>query len=79
MKKNNAPCAQKCPKCGSQDISIRFIPFGEPVPKILAEDMGGDLTHLEKEKPTAAKDCIWHYCRDCRCQWASLTWKALRQ
>jgi len=78
MKQSNAPCEQKCPKCKKADIKLRFIPFGNPVPKILPEDLGGDLTCPAQGEPTAARDCIWHYCRDCRCQWASITWKTMR-
>lgn len=71
------PCREKCPKCGSPDISRTFRPAGKvwderSIGKFYTPGENAFVKATQFEK-TAKVDCIEHHCRTCQHGWEGPT------
>jgi len=82
MAKAMKPCERLCPKCGSADVTRRFVRAGEYILPSSAKE--ADKRSFERHKGCSCSECkgwirslgkklardtIFHHCRCCQYEW----------
>jgi hypothetical protein len=63
---------RECPKCGSNDIAVKFVAKGDDAPRMLGKFTGRSTEFVNRERIlgwTANKDCLCKSCRRCSFYW----------